>query len=120
MSWTARWIRRAGVACWLGSALVILFMFGFYVPSILTVAGLLSVLNAYLLGMRRGVAAVACSMVSSPVVVLIALAYRAGPTSGFQIPNAVLLVLALGAGLSSLGLMLIAQNDGAEGAPPRA
>jgi hypothetical protein len=110
MSRIVRWLRRVGVACWLGSALVVLFMFGFYVPSILTVAGLLSILNAYLLGMRQSLAAVVCSVVSSPVVVLIALAYRAGPTSGFQIPNAVLLVLATGGGLCSIGLLLLSRD----------
>lgn len=87
--------RHLLLAAWACIALTVIFAFGFYVPSLMTIVGLLSLMNLYWTGTRPGHNAARISALSAAATGAIAVAYRAGPTSGFQEVNLILLLAAV-------------------------
>jgi membrane-bound metal-dependent hydrolase YbcI (DUF457 family) len=75
---------------WLATAGALYLMFALALPSVLTLAFVGAMTTVVLLSRGPVVRGLTVSIAVAAITVLIALVYRAGPTSGWQLPNALL------------------------------
>lgn len=97
---------------WLATTVLLMATFAYLVPSLLTIAMTGSVVAAGALVARPGLRSLRLSLAMSVVVIAIGIAYRAGPTSGFQEVNASICVLAAATAVLSAIDLLRASRGG--------
>ena len=79
---------------WLATAGLLYFMFALALPSVLTLAFVGAMTTVVLLSRGPVVRGLTVSVAVAAMTGLIAVVYRAGPTSGLELPNALLAGLA--------------------------
>ena len=92
---------------WLVTLATLLAMFAFVVPTLLTVAGLAAFVGFVATARGHERRELTVSSVAAIVVTVVGIAFRAGPTTGIELPNAILIVE--GVTLFAWSLLLIAQ-----------
>ncbi|CAN5598210.1 hypothetical protein BH20CHL7_BH20CHL7_07180 [soil metagenome] len=87
--------QRLALTAWVANAVTMSLLLAWAVPTLLTGGAIASVAVIVLLVVApRSSKVLWISVVGAAVVVIIGLVFRAGPTSGIQLPNVVIIVLA--------------------------